>query len=137
MSDPTEGQDPAPRGLTQRQRRALGIVLSAATLTEGCKLAGIGRSTWWTWKKDSPAFRRAVAEAEAQTLEEALARLKGGALRAQERLAELLDSKNDGVKLQACTVYLRYAVEAAKLVDSDLRKRVEELAARLGQGGDR
>lgn len=125
MTDPNQTRPNPPR-LTARQRRALGIVLAAPTLTEGCKLAGICRTTWWTWRKQE-AFQRAVAAAEDQLLEEGLARLKGGFLRAVETLEELRASKNDGVRLQACTVAINQAMKAADTLD--LRKRVSALEA--------
>jgi hypothetical protein len=131
---PAEPQEPSPGRLSARQRRALGIVLSAPTLTEGCRLASIGRSTWWAWKRQ-PAFQLAVQAAEDQALAEGLARLKGGFLKAVEVLAELTASKNDGVRLQAVTVFLNQAVKAADSLD--LRERIKALEARLAAGSER
>jgi len=126
MTESNPNPTPSPR-LTARQKRALGIVMAAPTLTEGCRLAGICRSTWWAWRKQE-AFKDAVAAAEDQLLEEGLARLKGGFLRAVETLEELRVSKNDGVRLQACTVAINHALRAAETLD--LRKRVALLEAR-------
>lgn len=126
MTDSSQNETPAPR-LTARQRRAMGIVLSAPTLTEGCKLAGIARATWWTWRKQE-AFQAAVVAAEDRMLEEGLARLKTGFLKAVETLEELRGSKNDGVRLQACTVAINHALKAADTLD--LRKRIAALEAR-------
>ena len=127
MNDSEPNETPTPRGLTARQRRALGLILSASTLTEGCKLAGISRSTWWAWRKQEP-FQRAVAAAEDQALGEGLARLKAGFLRAQEVLSKLMESENEGVRLQASTVYMNHALKAADTVN--LRARIEALEAK-------
>jgi len=123
MTNSQPNETSAPR-LTARQRRALGIVLAAETLTEGCKLAGIARSTWWSWRKQE-AFLRAVEAAEDQMLGEGLARLKGGFLRAVETLEELRASKNDGVRLQAATTLISKGLAAAETLD--LRRRLEAL----------
>jgi hypothetical protein len=126
MTTTTGAAPEAPRGLTARQKRALPIVFAARTLTQGCKEAGIGRTTWWTWQKGSTAFRQALRALEDSAIKEAHARLRAGALQAQETLAKLLDSANEGIRLQAATMILRLGKE---VVSHDLLERIEALEA--------
>jgi hypothetical protein len=126
---PASDQERTPRvTLTRRQKAALGVVLAEPSLEKGLKVAGIGRSTWWAWKRQ-PAFQAAIKRAGEQLLDEGLDRFNSGFLRAVEVLWDLTSSKSEGVRLQACTVFMNQALKAIET--KDLRARVKALEERL------
>lgn len=44
--------------------RAIRAYRRSNSVTEACKRAGVGRNTWYEWRKNDPAFDRMVQDAE-------------------------------------------------------------------------
>jgi hypothetical protein len=120
---------PALPKLSARQKRAIGLVLSASTLTEGLKAAGIGKTTWFNWKAQEP-FLRACRVWEDACWAESLERAKGGALTAIDVLRELLTHKDPHVRLQACQTLLGYSLKVSERLD--VMREIRELQKAVG-----
>jgi hypothetical protein len=120
------------RGLPDRQRRALGTVLSARTFKAGLEAAGIHRTTWWRWKSD-PRFLAAVLAWDAASYAESLQLAKSSNLATVEKLIELRDGKNEALALQAAQALLSYSTRMAQ--QDDIKREVAEIRRLLGQKG--
>lgn len=115
--------------LTTRQRRAIPLVLSASTLTEGLKAAGIGRTTWWNWKGQE-TFLRACQAWEDACFAESLQRAKLANLKAIDKIAELISHHDPRVALQACQALVPYSLRLSETLD--LKRELAEIRKRLG-----
>ena len=84
-SSPVESLD-----LSNRQIKALPYLVSSATVTEGIKLAGISRTTFYRWMEDE-AFRAEFENLRADIQSYAYAELRGLTLKGALVLAQMLE----------------------------------------------
>ena len=133
--DETDAQPDLPPGLSDRQAKALPIVLQAATIKAGMEAAGLHRTTWHRWMKD-PAFRSAFDAARKEARDEAHGDLRHGVRYAVTSLLGLLASKNETVRLQACRTVLELSQRSVEVDELGERlERIEQALTGLVDGG--
>lgn len=109
--------------LTENQRAALPHLVEHATITAGCKAAGIAPKTAYAWIRDSLTFREVLREQRAAVAEAALDGLK---CRVDSAVATLCDLMQNGK-----TESVRRAA-ARDILDFTLRLREQqEIESRL------
>jgi hypothetical protein len=99
------------RDLTAKQKRAIPHLSAAPSREEGCRRAAIGRSTLTRWLSE-PSFRRALAEAQDETYQEALRDVQRAVGEAVEVLRGLLKVDTEGVRLRAAGEILAFGLRA-------------------------
>ena len=77
-------------GLTDRQAEALPHIAAAPTLSEGARIASIGRTTLYRWMEDDE-FRRALESTRAEAADLARSELEGLMLKSTMVLADSLE----------------------------------------------
>lgn len=126
MATPEPLDPVAWRDLSERQRAALPVVLSAATLKGGLEAAEVSQSTWYRWRSEAP-FEKAYRHCQRVLVQEALNDLKGAVRYAVTGLMGLMASKNEHIRLQACRDVLGNAIRAIEV--GELAERLEALEA--------
>jgi phage terminase small subunit len=125
--------------LTYRQEQAIAGLLTASTLTEAAKHAGISEATLWRWLKREEfqvAYRAARREAVAQ----AVAQLQQTSGEAVQALRSIManPAARDGARVTAARAILELALKAVEL--EDLESRLAALESHLATptaGGSR
>ena len=114
--------------LTARQRKAIAALLVAPTVSAAAEIAGVSRSQLERWRRQ-PAFRTALAQAEADIIEEAarqLLKLQGAAIRVIA--AVMLDGNSHaGVRIRAAESILANTLRLREL--TNLEERIAALEA--------
>lgn len=105
--------------LTERQLNALPYLVGEQTVTEGARLAEIGRTTFYRWMEDDD-FRREFERLRNAACELAYSELKGLMLKSVLVLGELLEDPNPLVRIRAAQIALSTHLKANEL------KRIEE-----------
>ncbi len=127
------------QGLTPRQQRALQALLSASSLGEAARLAGVHRRTLWRWLRQE-RFRAALAEAEKEALESLERTLVRLGEKAAATLAAAMDNPkaSDAARVRAADVVLSRLLQLRELVALDRRvARLEQLLAEEERDGRR
>ena len=115
--------------LTEKQVVALPYVAAATTLSEGARLASIGRTTLHRWMEDAQ-FRRALENARAEAADLARTELQGLMLKDVLVLAESLEHPKPEVRLRAASAAMALGL---KVVDvKELKQRLDYLDDTLG-----
>ena len=110
--------------LTDRQLVALPHLAAANTLSEGARLASIGRTTLHRWMQDAN-FRRAMENARAEAADLARTELQGLMLKAVHVIAESLEHPKPEVRLRAASSAMTLGL---KVVDvKELHQRLDYL----------
>ncbi len=110
--------------LTDRQRRALVVLLSAPSIMAAAELSHTGERTLRRWLAD-PTFRDCYREQARQLLQDATGQLRALAGKAVHTLRSALDSENEHVRLRAAIAVVE---TACKFLDLDeLTERVAAL----------
>ena len=121
--DGTDRTDPA-AGLTEKQLVALPYVAAATSLSDGARLASIGRTTLHRWMEDD-RFRRALQNAREEAADLARTELQGLMFKAVLVLAESLEHPKPEVRLRAASTAMALGL---KVVDiKDLHQRLDYL----------
>ena len=135
---PLEAGDPAdadhlpaddrPVSLTHKQITALPFIISAPSLAEGARRAGLARSTIYRWMEDDH-FRARFERLRDEALSLAQAEMKGVALKGAMVLAEMLDDPSSDIRLRAAqtAVYAGFKVDE----NSEIKKRIEQVSEAL------
>ena len=111
-------------GLTERQVAALPYIVAGATLSEGARLASVGRATLYRWMEDDQ-FRSALERTRSEAAELARTELQGLMLKAVLVLAESLEDSAPNVRLRAANAALALGL---KTLDSkELLRRIDYL----------
>jgi hypothetical protein len=85
-------------GLSERQKAALPHLVGCRTYEEGCKRAGIGKQTLYTWLQGR-RFREEIEDLREAIVDEAVGILKANITKASCALVELLEiSDNPSIK---------------------------------------
>lgn len=122
-----EASRTVPAGLTGPQLRTVAALVAAGSIEGAAREAHVGRSSIYRWMGDS-AFVDEVAKARTALFNETLAQLQDTSGKAVRVLAELLASKQEGVRLRAAAIVLSVAMKARESVELAERvRRLEEI----------
>jgi HEAT repeat protein len=99
------------------------------TVEATAKSAGVSEATVYRRLRE-PAFRQRVAEARAEMVSRAVARLSATSTLAADTLRKLLDAKAETVRLGAARAILELGGKLRE--QEDLTERIAALEARLG-----
>jgi len=83
--------------LTERQLKAIPLIVASPTYTEGCKKAKLNRTTFYKWLK-MPEFKAELDRQRDEVASEAFGVLSQSLTKAVETLVGLLDNKDDRLK---------------------------------------
>lgn len=97
--------------LEPKQLEALDLLLSGATVTDAAAALDVARETVSRWRTQDPAFLAAYNAALQSAYDATTARLLDARGRALERLAALVDSKDEATALKAAAALLRVGVD--------------------------
>ncbi len=115
--------------LTDRQLKAIPIIATSPTYSEGCKKAKVNRTTFYEWLK-LPEFKAELDRQRDEIAAEAFGALSQGLTRAVEALVSLLDNKDDRLKRLAAKDVIDFIIRHKENEDLDERlKEVEKLLA--------
>ena len=115
---------------TRKREQAVAALLTAPSIAEAARLAGIGEATLHRWLRE-PGFAAAYRSARRQALDGAVGRLQQVAGAAVETLERNLEARAENVQVRAAQILLEQAFKAAELMD--LAERVEALEAWVKQ----
>jgi hypothetical protein len=87
--------------VTDRQRRAIEVLLAAKSTSEAAEASGIPRRTLERWKRD-PDFQDAYRAASRERLSETVGRLRTAASEAVTALQAALQDEHTGNCYSAC-----------------------------------
>ena len=120
--------DDHPVALTHKQITARPFIISAPSLAEGARRAGLARSTIYRWMEDDH-FRARFERLRDEALSLAQAEMKGVALKGAMVLAEMLDDPSSDIRLRAAqtAVYAGFKVDE----NSEIKKRIEQVSEAL------
>jgi ACT domain-containing protein len=119
------------RTLSERQQKAIAVVLAARSIAEGVKKAKVSRTQFYEWLRDS-AFKEEFERQRQELIDLALHELRVSAGEAVEVLRALLKSEQDGVKLRTATAILDHIGKFIEL--ENIEKRLSEIERRLESG---
>jgi hypothetical protein len=119
------GQD---RTVSERQKKAIPVILAAKSITEGAKNAKVSRTQFYEWMHD-PVFKTEFEMQRQGIIDEALHALKLTASEAVEVLRELLKAKQAGIRLKTATAILDHIGKFIEL--ENIEKRLSELERRI------
>lgn len=115
--------------INRKQEAAVAALLTAPTLAEAAKAAGISLITLQRWLKQE-AFKEAYQRAKREVMERAIGRVQQVAEKAVGVLEELMTTgEKENVRCQAAKTLLETALRVTEI--ADLARRVEELEKRL------
>ena len=89
--------------LDERQRVAIELMLSGATLTSVAQSVGIGRKTLYRWRTDDPAFRGELQRRRSEILDSSV-----------DRFRDLLGKSMDLIETQLRDPYTITSLRAAR-----------------------
>ena len=124
---PAPGDDAHPErplDLSNRQIDALPYLISSTTVTEGVRLAGISRATFYRWMEDDD-FREQFETLRADIQSYAYAELRGLTLKGALVLAQMLEDPSSAIKLKAAQMALSAGMKVSEQTDN--QERVERL----------
>lgn len=100
--------------LTPEQGQALDLLLAGQTVTAAAAAVGVARETVSRWRNGDANFQAAYNAALQSAYDATAARLLDARARAVERLAALVDSKDEATALKAAAALLRVEVDRPK-----------------------
>ena len=95
------------KDLSERQRRLIPFIVSANTIEEGCRQAGISTVTFYSYLRD-PLFTEELRKARDAAVAEAMESLKAATTKAVDKLVALLDSQDEGIRRKAAVDVLTF-----------------------------
>jgi len=96
------------------QAAALDLLLAGQTVTAAAAAVGVARETVSRWRNGDANFQAAYNAALQSAYDATAARLLDARARAVERLAALIDSKDEATALKAAAALLRVEVDRPK-----------------------
>jgi DNA-binding response OmpR family regulator len=113
--------------LTDKQQKAIPVILAARNITEGLSKANIARTTFYEWLK-TPSFKAELIRQRKEIVDAAIHDLKVSAGDAVAVLRGLLSADEDGIKLRTALGILDYIGKFVEL--EELEHRITELERR-------
>jgi len=114
--------------LTARQLKAIPLIISSPTCTEGCEKARLNRTTFYEWLKN-PLFKAELDQQRDEVAAEAFAVLTQSLTKAVETLVGLLNHKDDRLKRLTAKDIIEFIIRHKEV--EDLEKRIEAIEQRL------
>lgn len=114
-------------GLTPAMHRCIELLLEGKSGPEAATVIGVDRKTVWRWRKEHPAFRRALQEARADALEEVSSRAHSLAKLSLDTLEKIMKSESatDADKGSAARTVLSRVVGEAQPTAQQPRSNAE------------
>lgn len=103
------------RQLTPDQQQAIPFLVAAKTLQDGCDAAGITIERLKDWRKRTEfmaALEAAQSEFSKNLLRDVSLVLSRGMVKAAHTLIDLLDSKQDGIKIAAAKAVIEFGIKS-------------------------
>jgi transposase len=117
--------------LTQKQSKAIILLLEGKSIEEISKALGIHYNTIYRWLETDLLFKRTLNEAKNKVFTEALEDLKTLSSEAVKTLKDLLiRGHKDTARLGSAKTILELAIQTKEI--EELEKRIEALEGRLG-----
>ena len=116
------------QNLTEKQLKAIPMILQAKTITEGVKKARISRVTFYEWLKNSE-FKKEFTRQRQEIIDLALHELKTSASEAVTVLRNLLTAEGESVRLRTALGILEHIGKFIEL--EKLEGRIDALEGRL------
>ena len=110
--------------LSERQKKAIPLLVNSPTVEGGCKGAKISRETYYQWLSD-PLFKDELKRHRDQVIEEALNVMKANMTKAVNTLVTLLNAKNEFLKRSVANDILGHVLKSKEL--EDIERRIEAL----------
>lgn len=131
MTKPDKSQqDAGENRLTDRQLKAIPLVVASPTYTQGCKKAKVNRTTFYEWLKD-PEFKAEFDRRRKELATEAFGVLSQGLTKAVETLVGLLDSTDDRLRHLAAKDIIDFIIRHKK--NEELEQRLAAMEQTLDQ----
>ena len=118
----TENSESADIDLTDRQVAALPYLTASTSVSEGARLADIGRATLHRWMHDDD-FRRTLERLRSDAADLARTELRGLMLKGAFVLAEAMEDTSPAVRVRAAQAALSLGLKAIDL--KELRDRID------------
>jgi len=116
--------------LTDRQLKAIPIIVTSPTYTEACKKANVNRTTFYEWLK-IPEFKAELDRQRDEIAAEAFGVLSQSLTQAVEALVSLLDNKDNRLKRLAAKDVIDFMIRHKE--NEDLDERLTEIEKRLAE----
>lgn len=126
MTDSNQ-QNPA---LSKKQQRALPILLSASSIAQGCRRAGINRDTMYEWLKQD-SFRLAYNTGSCEVAQDGINSLNLLVSESVEVLRKLLAARSEAVRLKASLAVIDSALKGIEF--DELAEKLEEIQRHVDQ----
>jgi len=114
--------------LADRQLKAIPLIVTSTTYTEGCKKARLNRTTFYEWLKNRE-FKAELDKQRDEVAAKAFGLLSQSLTKAIETLVGLLDTRDDRLKRLAAKDVVEYVLKHKEL--KDLEKRIEAIEESL------
>ena len=116
--------------LTARQLKAIPLIVTCPTYTEGCKRAKLDRTTFYKWLK-VPEFKTELDRRRDEIAYEAFGVLSQGLTKAVETLVNLLDNNDNRLKRLVAKDIIDFIIRHKE--NEDLNKRLTEVEKQLAE----
>lgn len=116
--------------LSDKQLKAISLILSAKTLEQGCFQANISKQTFYNWL-ENPEFKNELTRQRNEVIQEGLSNLKISIKKAVEVLMDCLSSKDESVKRRAANDLLTHCLRLREIEEvEDRLQALEEIIIR-------
>jgi len=116
--------------LSDKQLKAISLILSAKTLEEGCRQAEISKQTFYNWMGNSD-FKNEITRQRDEVVREGLHNLKVSIKKAVSVLIECLDSNDASIKRRAANDLLTHCLRLREIEEvEDRLQALEEVIIR-------
>jgi len=116
--------------LSDRQLKAIPVIVASPTYSEGCKKAKLNRTTFYEWLK-IPEFKVELDRQRDEIAAEAFGVLSQSLTQAVETLVSLLENKDDRLKRLAAKDIINFIIRHKE--NEDLDERLTEVEKQLAE----
>ena len=133
MTEPNESQQNVENSaLTDRQLKAIPVIVASPTYSEGCKKAKLNRTTFYEWLKN-PEFKAELDRKREEIAAEAFGVLSQSLTKAVEALVGLLDNADDRLKRLAAKDIIDFIIQHKE--NEELEQRIATIEQKLDERG--
>lgn len=118
--------------LTDRQLKAIPIIVTSPTYTQACKKAQLNRTTFYEWLKN-PQFKAELDRQRDEITSEAFGVLSQSLTKAVETLVSLLDNADTDDRLKRLTAKDIIDLFIRHKENKDLEQRMAAIEAKLAE----